>query len=157
MRAFEYRHVITFEDTNLVGNVYFTRYLGWQGRCRELFLREHAPSVLEEMARDLRLVTTRVSCDYFAELRAFDEVLVAMTLRAASQTRVGMAFEYRRADELVARGEQEAACLRLVGGTAVAAPLPPALSAALEAFAHPARQAMEDSAPRRGVPATTDH
>src|SRR3954447_4989322 len=87
MRAYEYRHVITFEDTNLVGNVYFTRYLGWQGRCRELFLREHAPSVLEELARDLRLVTTRVSCDYFAELRAFDEVLVAMTLRAASQTR----------------------------------------------------------------------
>src|SRR3954454_9528533 len=100
MRAYEFVHIVGFEDTNLVGNVYFTRYLSWQGRCRELFLREHAPSVLEQLTRDLLLVTTRVSCEYFAELRAFDEIQIAMTLRAASQTRVGMAFEYRRAGEL---------------------------------------------------------
>src|SRR3954451_327867 len=113
MRTYEYRHVVTFEETNLVGNVYFTRYLSWQGRGRELFLREHAPGVLDELARDLRLVTTRVSCDYFAELFAFDDVVVRMTLRAVSQTRVAMSFEYVRRhpnrDELVARGEQEAA------------------------------------------------
>ena len=38
MRAFEYRHVVSFEETNLVGNVYFANHLSWQGRCRELFL-----------------------------------------------------------------------------------------------------------------------
>jgi enediyne biosynthesis thioesterase len=139
MRAYEYLHVVSFEDTNVVGNVYFTRYVGWQGRCRELFLRDHAPEVLDELARDLRLVTTRVTCEYFAELRAFDEVLVRMTLRAASQTRVSMAFEYLRRDgageELVARGEQEAACLQVQPGGLVPAPLPPTLRHALEAYA----------------------
>ena len=48
MRAYEYRHVVGFEETNLVGNVYFTEHLRWQGRCREMFLKEHAPEVLAE-------------------------------------------------------------------------------------------------------------
>ena len=43
MRAYEYRHVVGFEETNVVGNVYFSRYVSWQGRCRELFLREGIP------------------------------------------------------------------------------------------------------------------
>ncbi len=34
-------------ETSLVGNVYFTNYLLWQGHCRERFLMEHAPEVLE--------------------------------------------------------------------------------------------------------------
>src|ERR1700675_4195534 len=74
--AFSYRHVVTFEETNMVGNVYFTQHIAWQGRCRELFLKEHAPSILDELARDLRLVTLRVSCEYFEELSAFDEIEV---------------------------------------------------------------------------------
>ena len=39
MRTFEYRHVIGFEETNLVGNVYYANHVRWQGRCRELVLR----------------------------------------------------------------------------------------------------------------------
>jgi enediyne biosynthesis thioesterase len=137
VRSYEYRHVVTFEETNLVGNVYFTRYLSWQGRCRELFLHDHAPGVLDELGRDLRLVTTRVSCDYFAELLAFDEVIVRMTLQAVSQTRIAMAFQYLRqtgdGTELVARGEQEAACLRVADdGSASPDRIPTELQAALE-------------------------
>ena len=39
-RVYEYEHVVTFDETNLVGNVYYTNHLRWQGHCRELFLRE---------------------------------------------------------------------------------------------------------------------
>lgn len=134
MRAYEYRHIVCFEETNLVGNVYFARYLSWQGRCRELFLRDHAPRLAEHLANDLRLVTTRASCEYFAELRVFDEIVVRMTLRSASQTRVAMAFEYLRGDELVARGDQEAACLRVEDGTLVPTAIPTELSAALDDY-----------------------
>ena len=139
MRAFEYEHVVTFEDTNVVGNVYFARYISWQGRCRELFLREHAPTLAEELARDLRLVTTRVACDFFAELRPFDTVVVRMRLRSASQTRIAMTFEYLKrtpeGDEVVARGEQETACLRSLHGGVEPAPVPTALREALEDYA----------------------
>ena len=37
-KYFEYLHTVGFEETNLVGNVYYVNYLRWQGRCRELFL-----------------------------------------------------------------------------------------------------------------------
>ena len=68
MRFYEYRHIVGFEETNLVGNVYFVNHLRWQGRCRELFLRDHAPGVLAELGRGLSFVTIHVSCDYFEEV-----------------------------------------------------------------------------------------
>src|SRR5687768_16040003 len=67
MREFEMRHVVAFDETNLVGNVYFSHYVRWQGRCRELFLREHAPELLEHLQDRLALVTVRCSCEYVAE------------------------------------------------------------------------------------------
>jgi enediyne biosynthesis thioesterase len=134
MRAYEYRHTVGLEETNMVGNVYFARYVSWQGRCRELFLRDHAPAVLDDLERGLKLVTTRVSCDYFAELEALDEVSVLMTLSALSQSRVAMHFDYMRGDELVARGDQEVACLRLVDGAHVPVSVPVALREALAPY-----------------------
>ena len=76
MRFYEYRHVVSFEETNLVGNVYYTNHLSWQGRCRELFLREHAPDVIDELSRGFNLATMSCSCEYLAELAAFDEVIL---------------------------------------------------------------------------------
>ena len=82
MRAFRYEHVVTFDETNLVGNVYFAHYLHWQGRCRELFLAEHAPGVVKLLtAGELALVTVACSMDFFAECFALDRVEVLMTLR----------------------------------------------------------------------------
>jgi enediyne biosynthesis thioesterase len=134
MRAYEYEHTVGFEDTNLVGNVYFARYVSWQGRCRELFLRDHAPAVLDELACDLRLVTTHVSCDYYAELRALDRVVVRMTLERITQGRVAMRFKYLRGEELVAQGRQEIACLRAVDGAYMPIPVPQPLRAALAPY-----------------------
>src|SRR4051794_20481774 len=111
MKYYEYRHLVTFEETNLVGNVYYTNHLKWQGRCREQFLRDCAPQLIAELARGLALATVRCSCEYFAELEAFDEVTVRMRLAQATRTRIVLAFEYYRRrdnrDELVARGEQQ--------------------------------------------------
>jgi enediyne biosynthesis thioesterase len=136
--TFDYEHVVTFDETNLVGNVYFVNHLRWQGHCRELFLRDRAPSVLADLDDGLVLVTTRCSCDYFAELAAFDRIVVRMSLGAVAQNRVTMRFDYVRTGdaggELVARGEQEVACLRRSGGTLTPEAVPEALRAALELY-----------------------
>lgn len=135
---FEYRHIVGFAETNMVGNVYFTNYLKWQGRCRELFLRERAPDVLQALQEDLALVTVRVSCDYLNELRAFDEIAVRMELLSQTQNRATMRFEYWRLgqeEELVARGEQQIACMRRRGEQMVPAPFPSSFQVALDAMA----------------------
>ena len=139
MRFYEYRHVVGFQETNLVGNVYYTNHLGWQGRCREMFLRDHAPDVIGELSRGLSLATVSCSCEYFAELTAFDEIIVRMRLAELVQNRMRLGFEYWRrtagGDELVARGEQQIACMRREGGKLAPTPVPQSLREALAAYA----------------------
>lgn len=138
MKSYEHHHVVGFAETNLVGNVYYVNHLAWQGRCRELFLRDHAPQILDELRRDLRLVTIRCSCDYIHELFAFDEIVIRMRLGAIVQNRVTMSFEYFRRESsgevLVARGEQEVGCMRVEDGRTVPTPVPEALRDALRPF-----------------------
>ncbi len=61
-----------------------------------MFLRENAPDLIPELSRGLSLATVRCSCEYFAELAAFDEILVRMRLAELIQNRINLAFEYFR-------------------------------------------------------------
>lgn len=136
MRTYEYHHIVGFEDTNLVGNVYYANHVRWQGRVREMFLRDHAPDVLTALANGLSLVTTRVACEYYAELFVFDEVIIRMRADAVTQNRVTMRYDYLRANasgtlDLMARGEQQIASMRHEGARLVPTPLPNSLHAAL--------------------------
>lgn len=138
MRAYEYRHVVGFEETNLVGNVYYANHVRWQGKCREMFLHDHAPTVLGELARGLALVTTHVSCEYLAEVRAFDEIAIRMRLGALRQNRITMLFDYWRltdgGEELIARGEQQVACMQREGEGMLPIPVPDYLREALKTY-----------------------
>lgn len=140
MAHYEYRHVVSFEETNVVGNVYYVNHVRWQGICREMFIREHARALLAELANGLMLVTVRCSCDYFAEIFAFDEIIIRMRLFELTQSRIIMSFEYARSDaageKIVARGEQQIACMRRVGNTSAPVPVPPILSEALRPYVH---------------------
>jgi enediyne biosynthesis thioesterase len=137
-KAYEYRHTVGFEETNLVGNVYYVNHLRWQGRCREMFLRDHAPEILDDLKQGLALATVRCSCDYFIELEAFDELLIRMRLGEVVQNRITLRFEYFRlsakGEELIARGEQQVACMRRQGQETVPTPIPAALREALRPY-----------------------
>ena len=137
--TFEYRHVVTLDETNLLGNVYFAHYVRWQGHCRELFLREHAPEVFGELTHDDALVTTRCSCEFLAELVAFDEVAVRMRVGEVAQNRLTLAFDYVRLhgdgrEELVASGEQQLAWLRREGDGFVPKRVPQSLLSSIDAY-----------------------
>jgi enediyne biosynthesis thioesterase len=136
---YEIRHTVGFEETNLVGNVYYVNYLRWQGRCREMFLKEKAPAVLEDLRDDLKLFTLKVECEFFAEITAFDELSVRMRLEELTQTQVQFSFDYVKLDgeleSLVARGFQRIACMRGPNTDTVPARVPAALQEALEPYA----------------------
>lgn len=138
MKSYEYRHVIAFEETNLIGNVYYVNHLKWQGRCRELFLREAAPMLLEEIKNGLCFVTAHCSCDFFAELSAFDEVAVRLSLKEFRPQKMVMHFDYYRLkgndEELVARGEQHVVCMRRTDDGMVSTPFPEPLLNALKPY-----------------------
>ena len=58
-----------------------------------------------------------------------------MRLAELVQNRMRLAFEYMRGEELIARGEQQVACMRRDGEKLLPAPVPPTLRAALAAYA----------------------
>lgn len=139
-RHYEYRHTVGFEETNLVGNVYYVNYLRWQGRCREMFLKEKAPEVLLDLQDDLKLFTLKVECEFFAEITAFDELAIRMYLIELTQTQIQFGFDYVRLDPgghetLIARGGQRVACMRGPNTRTVPAAVPPALVEALAPYA----------------------
>jgi enediyne biosynthesis thioesterase len=141
-RHYEYRHVVGFEETNLVGNVYYVNYLSWQGRCREFFLRDHAPAVVKELYDDLKLFTLKVECEFMAELTALDEVSVRMRLEELAQTQIGFAFEYVRLgprEQLVGRGRQRIACMRGRNNETSPTRVPAALVSALAPYGRAGR------------------
>jgi enediyne biosynthesis thioesterase len=137
---FEYLHTVGFEETNIVGNVYYVNYLRWQGRCREMFLKERAPDVLADLRVDLKLFTLKVDCEFFAEITAFDELSIRMRLQELAQTQLEFSFDYIRLDPggvetLIARGRQRVACMRGPNTRTVPARVPDSLVKALEPYA----------------------
>lgn len=142
MRCYEYRHRVCFEETNLVGNVYYAHYVRWQGRCREMFIHDHAPDLLDEFAGGMTLATIRVSCSYYQELSALDEVLIRMSAGTMSTGRLTIVFQFFRVlpdgeETLVAEGEQEVACVVRAGSNLQPAPLPTALRHAVQRYITP--------------------
>lgn len=138
---YEYRHLVGFEETNLVGNVYYVNYMRWQGRCREMFLRDKAPEVLADIRDDLKLFTLKCECEFLAEITAFDELSIRMRLEDLTQTQIGFAFDYVRVrdgvEDLIARGRQRVACMRGPNTDTRPARVPEALRAALVPYAVP--------------------
>ncbi|WP_435623182.1 SDR family NAD(P)-dependent oxidoreductase [Flagellimonas sp.] len=124
---FKYRHMVSFEETNLVGNVYFSNFIKWQGLCREAFLHKHLNLVADESTNKvpissllgsgkLALVTLNTSCNYFKELKAFDNINIHLLLEGIEGNRIKMKFRYYleggdAKEELVAEGKQEIACM----------------------------------------------
>jgi len=136
---YEYRHTVGFEETNIVGNVYYVNYLRWQGRCREMFLKQRAPEVLVDLQDDLKLFTLKVDCEFFAEITAFDDLSIRMRLVELGQTQIEFGFDYVRLDPggvevLIARGMQRVACMRGPNTRTVPARVPQALAKALEPY-----------------------
>ncbi|MYW90663.1 acyl-CoA thioesterase [Amycolatopsis rubida] len=135
---YEIRHTVGFEETNLVGNVYYVNYVRWQGRCREMFLKDKAPDVLDEVRDDLKLFTLKVECEFFAEITAFDELSIRMRLEGLTQTQLQFAFDYVHlrpdGERLVARGRQRIACMRGPNRETVPSRVPEQLREALAAY-----------------------
>lgn len=111
-KYFDYRLLVGFEETNVVGNVYFANYFVWQGKCREAFLARYAPRVLDDFAAGHGMITKQASCEFFEESFAFNNLLIRMSLHKLNHTSITMAFAYYREapDDLVllARGQQTA-------------------------------------------------
>lgn len=139
MKRFEYLHIVGFEDTNLAGNVYFSNFIKWQGRCREFFLKLKCPGILHDIeVNNLTLITLNCSCEFIGELKAFDEVSVEMMLAEVAKNRIKMEFEYYKLSgkqkTIVATGIHEIGCFKRNMSGLEVTPIPASLIESLEEY-----------------------
>jgi enediyne core biosynthesis thioesterase len=139
VRHFEYRFSLGFQETNVVGNVYFANYFLWQGKCREDFLRRYAPQVLDDFKAGYGMITQECSCVFQEEAFAFQSILIRMGLERLSRTGMSMTFDYYREAPngeltLLAQGRQAALWVNPEHRVAL---LPPYLYKAIQEFVIP--------------------
>lgn len=133
---YEHSFVTTFEETNVVGNIYFANFVVWQGKCREMFMHEYCRDVIEEINEGLKLITLDVSCQYIDQLYAFDEVVMHMNVEVAGAHRMMMNFKYYAQKDgerrLVCIGSQGAAAMKIIDGKLCQVSFPESMLDAIE-------------------------
>lgn len=137
MSYFPYLHQVHFDETNLVGNVYFANYVRWQGYCREKFLYDEVPGIVADVqARTLALITVSVHMDHYYEAFAGDIVEVRMYPSANSVSRLSMKFDYMRNVTKIASGSQTVACASVNAETSMlqSCPVPGPLLRAFRSY-----------------------
>jgi len=85
----------SFEDGNVVGNIYFATYGVWQGRVRDRFFCELSPE--DFCGRpDAELICTNFRMTQLREAMPFDRVRVEMRLVALYERAADLSFHYFR-------------------------------------------------------------
>ena len=77
---------VTFQDTNIVGNVYFLTFFRWQSECRDAWLRSAMPDVWDRLRTgDARLHVSNWSNRFEDAFGATIGDRISVTLQAQSQ------------------------------------------------------------------------
>jgi enediyne core biosynthesis thioesterase len=95
-RWVEFRHLVTFGDTNAAGSVYFARYFAWQGECRERLLAQFYPEFAQDLRQGFSLITESAQLEFFGEAALFDEVVTRLTVTLLTRARIEFEFEFAR-------------------------------------------------------------
>jgi enediyne biosynthesis thioesterase len=108
-RIFTTEKVITFKDTNVFGNVYFSNYIEYQGEIREKFLLSSFPDINKFFTKKkLKLVTIDVYNKFISSSYFGDTLIIELTtsdLNAAT-CKLNINFKNKATGEMVGEGYQ---------------------------------------------------
>ncbi|GAB1544098.1 hypothetical protein NUACC21_67740 [Scytonema sp. NUACC21] len=127
----------TLEDSNVVGNVYYSNYFVWQGRILDLFLYSVAPEYLQASNPNGEMICLYSHINYLREAMPFDKIRVLLYVESVSECGAKFNFEFFREQgdnnvEKLHIGQQEVIWVkRLSDGTPVATPWPTSMLHAL--------------------------
>ncbi len=99
---------VLFTHTNAFGNVYFARYIEWQGEAREKFLLSHpsAKSYLQASS-DVLLITHSLQFDFHESAFFGDTVRIEVQSRNIQKYSFILSFKYYKEKKLVGAGWQK--------------------------------------------------
>ncbi len=135
----------TLEESDVVGNVYYSNYFLWQGRMLDLFLYSVAPEYLRVSKPKGEMVSVFSRMLFLREAMPFDKVRVVLYIKSVSECGAVFNFEFFREQpdgntQKLQVGEQEVIWALRHEGTPVPTPWP---SSVLEALLHEHRGSRE--------------
>ncbi|MCP4133525.1 MAG: SDR family NAD(P)-dependent oxidoreductase [bacterium] len=89
----------SYENSNVVGNIYYANYYTWQGYIMDRFLFQNLPDYFGDATKpayDLFCVSTRV--DHLREAMPFDTIKVTMAIKSIHENGASFYFEYFRVE-----------------------------------------------------------
>jgi acyl-CoA thioester hydrolase len=131
--ALVHRLRVIFGDTDQMGVVYYANYLRYFEAARGEFLRAIGSSGKDLEVLGIGFPVTQAYARYRRSARYEDELDVELDLEEMGASRLKFAYQVRRADELLADGWTEHACIDSAGRpcriperlrTRLAAPIP---------------------------------
>ena len=119
------------EDSNLVGNIYFSNYSSWLGKTRDIFFHRVIPEIMQAHST-AEMFCTKSHIKHLRELMPFDQVQVVMRLKAMGERSLKLYFEfYKYSDgkrmEKIAYADHQVVWSRSSRNELEAEPLPPIL------------------------------
>lgn len=103
---FVYEQMVSYSDTNSVGNVYFAMYAMWVGKTRELFFHECLPD-FQLSTTSFYILTRSFTHKYIRETREFEEVKTKVRVKKYNRKFATLEHQiFDGAGNLLGEGEQ---------------------------------------------------
>lgn len=114
MFVFRTQRRIEFGDTDMAGIVHFANFFRFMESAECEFLRSRGLSVkMDWEGQAIGFPRVSASCDYVSPARFEDLLDVAVRIDRIGTKSVTYAFEFTRADTLIARGKVTSCCVRV--------------------------------------------
>ncbi len=84
----------SLEDSNLVGNIYFSNYAKWLGRTRDHYFRELMPKHYQGKGENGEFICLHCDVYHLMEAMPFDRVKIRMHLKKAYESGLDLYFEF---------------------------------------------------------------
>jgi acyl-CoA thioesterase FadM len=88
----------SLEDSNLVGNIYFSNYTVWQGVLRDQYFYHLAPELYKGIGEQGEWITISNDIQHLREAMPFDTILVEMSLAERYEYGIKLYFDYFKLD-----------------------------------------------------------
>jgi enediyne polyketide synthase len=86
----------TLEDSNLVGNIYFSNYYLWQGRVRDRFVNEIVPEYFNASGKQGEFRCANCRVDHMSEAMPFERIAIRMYRSVVYEKGLLFYFDYFR-------------------------------------------------------------
>lgn len=112
---FIYRRRVDFCDTDMACIMHFSNFFRFMEAAECDFLRTLGLSVsMEWQGQKIGFPRVAARCDYLKPARFQDVVEVAVSVKQVGRKSVTYSFEFRRAGDVLARGEVSTVCCRVL-------------------------------------------